>query len=106
MVQHSVCPNSRQGSKTSHWAAATHHPEPNTTKIGFFRRNTAVSASIDAFYIRGLREQIRYLADQSNINRILPPNNEFKRLINRKTMEIESATKIDLDIARDKTATS
>jgi hypothetical protein len=93
MLQHSVCPNSRQASKTSHWAAATHHPERNTTKIAFFRRNTAVSTGVDACYISGLREQIRYLADQSNINGILLPNNEFGGLINRKTMEFSYPVK-------------
>jgi hypothetical protein len=48
----------------------------------------------DGLCFSGLRDQIRYLADQSNINGILPPNNEFKRPINRKTMEIPQAAKI------------
>jgi hypothetical protein len=34
------------------------------------------------------------LADQSNINGILPPISEFKRPINRKTMEFVEAAKI------------
>jgi plasmid stability protein len=40
----------------------------------------------EARYFHGLRRQIRYLADQSNINRILALNNEFGRRNNRKTM--------------------
>jgi len=42
----------------------------------------------------GYEGKIRYLADQSNINRILPSNNEFERPINRKTMEFVEAAKI------------
>ena len=77
-----VCPNSRQASKSSHRAAATQHPERNTTKVAFFCRGTPISASVAARHFSGLGDQIRYLADQSNINRILPPNNEFARPIN------------------------
>jgi len=83
MLQHSVCPISRQASKTlSSGRRYHHHPERNTTKIVFFRRSTAISAGMAAYYFSGLREQIRYLADQSNINGILAPNNEFERPIN------------------------
>jgi len=35
----------------------------------------------------------------------LPPINEFERPIYRKTMEIENAAKIHLDIMQDKTPT-
>jgi hypothetical protein len=47
-----------------------------------------------AYYFSGLRGRIRYLADQSNINRIFTPNNEFDRPINRNTMEISRVAKI------------
>jgi hypothetical protein len=94
MLQHSVCPNSYQASKTSHRGPAIHHLERNTTKIAFFRPSTAITTGVAACFINGLRHEIRYLADQSNINRIFAPNNEFKRPINRKTMEFPQAAKI------------